>query len=75
MDVVYLEVIFIFILGLVIGSFLGSVVYRVKNKISLRVKRSFCVMCKTTLKVVDLIPLVGYFAQKGKCRFCKEPVS
>lgn len=64
----------LFILGLIVGSFLNAVIYRTHKGKSLK-GRSFCPHCKKQLKVYDLIPLFSYIFRFGKCRFCKKPIS
>ncbi len=65
----------VFIFGLIIGSFLNCFVYRLEiNKGFLR-GRSFCPLCKHELAWQDLIPVLSFFLLKGKCRYCKKPIS
>jgi leader peptidase (prepilin peptidase)/N-methyltransferase len=64
----------IFILGLVFGSFLNSLIYRWYNNISLW-GRSFCPNCQCEIKVVDLIPLVSFIVLRCKCRNCAQKIS
>lgn len=70
-----LELIFIFILGLMIGSFLNCILYRVGKKKSFLKGRSYCPHCKHNLKWSDLIPLFSFLFLKGKCHYCKKPIS
>jgi leader peptidase (prepilin peptidase)/N-methyltransferase len=68
----------VFIFGLVVGSFLNSVIYRLQDtqKIkSLFRERSHCTKCKKTLNFWDLIPLASFIFLYGKCRYCKKPIS
>ena len=66
---------FLFIFGLIIGSFLNVVIYRsIKNQ-SLFFSRSYCPKCKQVLKTVDLIPILSYIFLKGKCRYCFQKIS
>ena len=65
----------IFIFGLIIGSFLNVVIYRLPEEKSLVKPRSHCTNCGTTLKVFDLIPIFSYLINKGKCRYCGEKIS
>jgi len=67
--------IFVFIFGLIIGSFLNCVIYRLQNKKSFVRGRSFCPHCKHTLLWYDLIPVLSYLALAGRCRYCKKPIS
>lgn len=66
-----------FILGLLVGSFLNSLIYRLGKKELKKIwtGRSFCPHCKKTLKWFDLIPLISFLIQKGKCRYCRKPIS
>lgn len=65
------------LLGLVIGSFLNAAVYRLRIKQfkSIFLGRSFCVHCKKTLQLRDLIPLLSFLLLGGKCRFCSQKIS
>jgi len=65
----------IFIFGLVIGSFLNVVIYRLKAGGSIVKGRSHCPRCKKTLQLPDLIPLFSFIIQKGKCRYCQQKIS
>ncbi|MGB2762768.1 MAG: prepilin peptidase [Minisyncoccales bacterium] len=66
---------FVFIFGLVIGSFLNCVIYRLEKKESALSGRSYCPHCKHQLKWYDLIPLLSFIILKGKCRYCQKPIS
>ena len=64
-----------FIFGLIIGSFLNAVVYRLESGDSVLRGRSYCPHCKHTLGWQDLIPVVSFFLLRGQCRYCKEKIS
>lgn len=66
---------FSFLFGLIIGSFLNSVIYRIKTKKSIVFVRSHCPFCNKTLKWYELIPLISFVLQKGHCRYCKAKIS
>ena len=68
-------IIFFFLLGLAVGSFLNSVIYRLDIGESLIKTRSHCPYCKKTLSWFELIPLMSFILQKGRCRHCKKPIS
>src|SRR6056297_187760 len=68
-------IIFIFILGLIGGSFLNVVIYRLPLKKSIIFPSSHCPYCETKLKYYDLIPVLSYIINKGKCRYCGEKIS
>lgn len=69
------EVLFIFILGLIIGSFLNCAAYRMHKGESFVLGRSYCPNCKHELQSKDLIPLLSFLFLKGKCRYCKKSIS
>lgn len=65
--------------GLCLGSFTTCVMYRVPRGISLWRQpdgsyRSFCPNCHTALQGIDLIPVLSWVLQKGRCRYCKTPI-
>lgn len=66
---------FVFIFGLVIGSFLNVVIYRLPEGKSLLFPASSCPDCKTKIKFYDNIPIVSYFLLRGKCRSCGKKIS
>ncbi|MFH1655388.1 MAG: prepilin peptidase [Candidatus Omnitrophota bacterium] len=67
---------FIFILGLVVGSFLNVCIYRMSREISIRKpNRSFCPHCKKTIPWYDNIPVVSFILLKARCRFCSGKIS
>jgi leader peptidase (prepilin peptidase) / N-methyltransferase len=65
---------FLFFFGLICGSFLNSLIYRIDNNISFS-GRSFCPKCKKKITWYDNIPLLSYLILRGKCRNCKKPIS
>ncbi len=67
--------VYFFLLGLIIGSFLNVVIYRLPEERSIVNPPSHCPNCNTRLKVIDLIPVVSYLSTGGKCRYCGEKIS
>jgi len=65
----------IFIVSLCIGSFLNVLIYRVPREQSIILPSSQCPFCNTPLKWIHNIPLFSYLFLKGKCYFCKKPIS
>ena len=70
-----MDIVFIVIVGLSIGSFLNVCIYRIPRSISVVAKRSFCTSCNKQLKWFELIPVLSYILQSGKCRSCKTKIS
>lgn len=66
---------YLFILGLILGSFYNVVGLRVPVRESIVHPPSRCSSCETRLKFLDLIPVVSYFISRGKCRHCGTRVS
>lgn len=64
----------IFILGLIIGSFLNVVICRLPYGKSVVWPASFCPACGEKLKVWDLVPVLSYVWLKGRCRYCREKI-
>ncbi len=65
----------IFGLGLVIGSFLNVCIYRIPERISLLWPASKCVNCSKRVAWYDNIPVVSYLVLRGKCRHCQHKIS
>ncbi len=65
----------IFLYGIVIGSFVNVCIYRIPLKEDIVKERSHCMSCGHILQWYELIPLVSYLAQKGKCRKCGAKLS
>ena len=62
---------FVIIFGLIIGSFLNVLIYRLPLGISIiNPKRSFCTSCKTKIKWYENIPVFSYIFLKAKCQNC-----
>ena len=86
-----IHIIFLFMLGACIGSFLNVVVWRLPQVEltpemgpfqsffagfkALSDPPSYCPHCRNRLKWYDNIPIIGWLKLGGKCRFCKNPIS
>jgi len=66
---------FIFCFGLVVGSFLNCVIYRLETGENFLRGRSLCPNCKHILEWKDLIPILSFILLKGKCRYCGKKIS
>lgn len=65
----------IFVYGLIVGSFLNALLWRVKVGRKISQGRSVCPKCQHELAAVDLIPVLSWLWLRGKCRYCGEPIS
>lgn len=63
------------VLGLVVGSFLNVVIYRVPKHESIISPRSACPSCATPILERDNIPVLSWLLLKGRCRTCHAPIS
>ncbi|MEX2052900.1 MAG: prepilin peptidase [Candidatus Paceibacterota bacterium] len=66
---------YIFLIGLVVGSFINVVVYRLPKGRTFISGRSSCTNCLKQIEWYDLIPVVSFFALKARCRNCKTAIS
>ena len=66
--------IFLFVLGLIFGSFANVLIWRIPQGLSIG-GRSICRKCKGKIAWFDNIPLISFILLKGKCRNCKSKIS
>ena len=64
-----------FVLGLVFGSFINVLIWRIPRRESIVFPGSHCPDCGKTLSARELIPVVSYLIQKGKCIHCGRRIS
>jgi leader peptidase (prepilin peptidase)/N-methyltransferase len=62
-------------LGLVFGSFVGALSYRLPRGVSIARGRSRCPHCGHDLQARDLVPVLSWVAAKGRCRHCGASIS
>ncbi len=67
--------ILVFLYGIMIGSFLNVCIYRIPKGENIAIVRSHCMTCDHQLKWYDNIPLFSWMILRGKCRYCKAPIS
>lgn len=71
---IYAVGIFILILGLAIGSFLGVLIDRLPLNETLG-GRSHCDICKKVLRGIDMIPVISFVIMKGRSTCCQKPLT
>ena len=70
-----MKYIIMFIIGTIFGSFYNVVGYRLPKNESIIFPPSHCPKCNHKLKFYELIPIISYLIQKGKCTKCKEKIN
>jgi leader peptidase (prepilin peptidase) / N-methyltransferase len=69
-DTLWFRLIAGIVTGLILGSFTTMLSYRLPRRLSIVKPRSHCPTCKTPLKPNDLVPVMSWIIQRGKCRYC-----
>lgn len=67
--------IFIFLIGLSIGSFFNVVIFRFNSGEDIVKGRSKCANCDSVIKWFNLVPVLSYFILRGRCRDCSVKIS
>lgn len=70
-----MTILFAFLVGAVVGSFLNVCIHRLPREESIITPRSRCPACQTTIRAVDNIPLLSFLLLHGRCRACGNPIS
>ncbi len=71
----FVWLIFSFLFGSIVGSFLNVVIYSVPLGKSIVFQNSACPECEKNIKPYDNIPIFSWLILGGKCRNCKNPIS
>lgn len=64
-----------FLVGALLASFFSCRLYRAQHFLWAFEPRSFCENCHQTLTFWQLIPIIGFLLQKGRCHFCQSPIA
>ena len=71
-----IEYFFVLVIGLIFGSFLNVLIYRIPLEISLlSPARSSCPKCQSPIKWYENIPIISYIFLNQKCSNCSKPIS
>ncbi len=70
-----MNVIFVFAMGLMLGSFLNVCIHRMPRDESLAFPGSHCPKCGKDIQWHDNIPVLSYLSLVGRCRYCKVRIS
>ncbi len=71
----YIFITYIFIIGIIFGSFFNVCIFRIPNKESISNPPSHCYKCNNRLTYLDLIPILSWILLKGRCRYCGQNIS
>lgn len=63
------------LIGLILGSFLNVLIYRIPRGESIVLPPSHCPSCNHRLGFFDLFPVFSYLWLGGRCQYCKTPIS
>ena len=63
------------VFGLIFGSFINALVWRLHEGRDFIGGRSECTHCHHMLSAKDLVPVISYLWLRGKCRYCKKPIA
>lgn len=69
-----ISTVFLFLFGLIVGSFLNVLGLRFNSGSTLG-GRSFCVVCRKTLHWWELVPVISFVGLRGRCSECKTKIS
>jgi len=67
--------IYLFVIGCCIGSFVNVVIYRLPLNQSIVFPNSSCPKCNSIIKWFDNIPIISWLLLRGKCRTCKNKIA
>ena len=73
MNIIY--IIYMFVIGTIMGSFFNVIGYRLSKNESAIKPRSHCEFCGHILAWYELIPIISFLIQGGKCRKCRAKLS
>ena len=66
---------FVFIFGLILGSFLNVVIYRLPRNIKFGLARSACPNCNKLIFWYENVPIISYIFLEGNCSGCRSKIS
>lgn len=71
----FIEIILLFLTGLVMGSFANVCIHRIPKGESIIFPNSHCPHCHHALTILENIPLVSFVVLRGRCHYCQERIS
>ena len=71
----WIVIVFMTLMGAMIGSFLNVVIHRVPRGQSIVLPSSACPACGAAIHFYDNIPILSFLILRGRCRSCRAPIS
>lgn len=71
----YEYILFVFLFGALVGSFLNVLIHRLPRSEDVVFKPSHCPKCLSKIRWYQNIPIFSYVLLRGKCNFCKSRIS
>lgn len=68
-------ILYAFLVGAVVGSFLNVVIHRLPRRMSIVRPRSSCPSCGAAIRWYDNIPVLSWLVLRARCRACRSPIS
>ena len=65
----------VFLIGLIVGSFVGVIIHRLPKREQFIGGRSYCPHCRHFLQWHDLVPVLSFLVLRGHCRYCRNKIS
>ena len=66
---------FVIMLGLLVGSFINVLIYRIPRKINFIISRSKCESCGALIRWYQNIPVISFIILWGRCAYCEKKIS
>jgi len=70
-----MTIVFAFLFGTAVGSFLNVCIYRLPKEESIVAPRSRCPACQSPIHALDNIPLISFALLRGRCRACGASIA
>lgn len=74
-DIAWFRLLAGLVTGLVLGSFITMLSYRLPRHLSIISPPSRCPQCHTNLRARDLVPVLSWLIERGHCRYCHKAIS
>ena len=66
---------YVAVFGLIVGSYLNVLIYRLPLRMSTVTPRSRCPACGAPIRALDNLPVLSFLLLRGRCRACGARIS